>query len=431
MSSDRSAGARALLGLVAAAGILAAAGVYAARDQWPGPKVVAVTPRIVRLLDERVDTLRYGESVSDVFFRQGYPGFALSQTSSLALFDPRRLRPGLVLSFQHRDSDSLPTEVSFRAGARQRVILRLTPEGWVAGTEPVQWWPAPVVLQGSITSSLYAALDSEGNDTLLSSEDRVRAAWDIADVFAWQVDFTRDIRPGDSFRVLIERETSEYGETRYGRVLAGDLVIGGSPYTAFRWTAPDSSTGFYDAEGRALRRAFLLAPVPFRRISSSFSSSRLHPILGLLRKHQGTDYAADLGTPVLAAGAGVVVRSEWSGGYGNLIEIRHPKGIVTRYGHLQAFANGIEPGVQVTQGDVIGYVGETGLATGPHLHYEFRVNGVARDPRGFDPGSGDPVALAQLREFERERSFLTALLNGGGTEFATNPDGRSVTGVSF
>ena len=166
------------------------------------------------------------------------------------------------------------------------MILRLTPEGWIAATEPVQWWPEPVVLQGSITSSLYAALDSEGNDTLLSPEDRVRAAWDIADVFAWQVDFTRDIRPGDSFRVLIERETSEYGETRYGRVLAGDLVIGGSPYTAFRWTAPDSSTGFYDAEGRALRRAFLLAPVPFRRISSSFSSSRLHPILGLLRKHR-------------------------------------------------------------------------------------------------------------------------------------------------
>lgn len=431
MSSDRSAGARAVFGLLAAAGILAAAGVYAARDQWVRTAVAPSYPRIVRLLNERVDTLRYGETVSDVFFRQGYPGFVLSQASSLTLFDPRRLRPGLVLSFQRGDSDSIPVQVAIRASARQRIILRLSPEGWVAGAEQIQWWPEPVVLQGSIATSLYEALDAGGNDTLLSADDRVRAAWDIADVFAWQVDFTRDIRPGDSFRVLIERETSEYGETRYARVLAGDLVIGGRPYTAFRWTAPDSTTGFYDADGRALRRAFLLAPVPFRRISSSFRSARLHPILGLLRKHEGTDYAADLGTPVLAAGTGVITRSAWSGGYGNLIEIRHPNGIVTRYGHLQGFASGIEPGAKVTQGEVIGYVGETGLATGPHLHYEFRLNGVARDPRGFDAGAGEPVALAELREFERERSFLTALLSGGGAEFATNTDSRSVTGVSF
>jgi murein DD-endopeptidase MepM/ murein hydrolase activator NlpD len=292
-------------------------------------------------------------------------------------------------------------------------------------------WTEPVVLGGPITSSLYQAFDTQGNDSLLSPEDRVRAAWDLADVFAWQVDFSRDIRPGDSFRVLVERQVSEYEETRYSRVLAADMVIGGTAYTAFRWTAPDSGSGFYDAEGRALRRAFLLAPVPFRRISSSLSPGRLHPILGVIRKHEGIDFAAAPGTPVVAAGDGVVARSEWSGGYGNLIEIRHPKGIVTRYGHLQAFANGIAPGVRVAQGEVIGYVGETGLATGPHLHYEFRVNGVARDPRGIDPGSGDPVALAQLRDFERERSLLSTLLNGDGAQLAAKPEGRSVTGVSF
>ena len=161
--------------------------------------------------------------------------------------------------------------------------------------------------------------------------------------------------------------------------------------TAFRFEAGGRPT-FYDADGNSLRRAFLRAPVQFRRISSTFARARRHPVLGITRRHQGTDYAAAPGTPVMAAGDGVVLRAGRAGGYGNLIELRHRNGITTRYGHLRGFARGIRGGARVSQGQTIGYVGSTGLASGPHLHYEFRVNGVAKDPRRVELGNGAPIA---------------------------------------
>jgi murein DD-endopeptidase MepM/ murein hydrolase activator NlpD len=150
--------------------------------------------------------------------------------------------------------------------------------------------------------------------------------------------------------------------------------------------------------------------VEFRRISSRFASARFHPVLGLTRRHEGTDYAAAPGTPVMAAGDGVVLRAGRAGGYGNLIELRHLNGITTRYGHLRGFARNIRRGVRVEQGQTIGYVGSTGLATGPHLHYEFRVNGIAKDSRRVTLGSGAPVAASQRATFEQERDRLLALL---------------------
>lgn len=419
--------------ILCATAILAVAALFALHDSWPWLNGRTVpTPTVQELFSERIDTLRRGETVSDLFTRQGLPAPTLDRTSSNGLFDPRRLRPGLVFSFQRPSTDSLPTRVIFRSGPEQRVALQLTSEGWRAVAEPIVWRAEPVVLAGHITTSLYDALDTEIDDTLLAPEDRVRLAWDLADIFAWQVDFSRDIRPGDSFHVVAERLVSEDGEVRFGRVLAGEMVIGGQGFTAYRWTTADGSSGFYDADGRSLRRAFLLAPVQFRRISSGMSSGRMHPILGIIRKHEGIDFAAAPGTPVMAAGDGVVIRREYTGGYGNLIEIRHANGIVTRYGHLQAFAKGLTTGMRLSQGDVIGYVGSTGMATGPHLHYEFRVNGVAREPRDADLGNGDPVPLAQRRDFDRERIHLLNLLNGESPTYADRrSEGRPAAGASF
>lgn len=419
--------------ILCATAILAVAALFALHDSWPwrNGRTVPI-PTVQELFSERIDTLRRGETVSDLFTRQGLPAPTLDRTSSNGLFDPRRLRPGLVFSFQRPSTDSLPTRVIFRSGPEQRVALQLTSEGWRAVAEPIVWRAEPVVLAGHITTSLYDALDTEIDDTLLAPEDRVRLAWDLADIFAWQVDFSRDIRPGDSFHVVAERLVSEDGEVRFGRVLAGEMVIGGQGFTAYRWTTADGSSGFYDADGRSLRRAFLLAPVQFRRISSGMSSGRMHPILGIIRKHEGIDFAAAPGTPVMAAGDGVVIRREYTGGYGNLIEIRHANGIVTRYGHLQAFAKGLTTGMRLSQGDVIGYVGSTGMATGPHLHYEFRVNGVAREPRDADLGNGDPVPLAQRRDFDRERIHLLNLLNGESPTYADRrSEGRPAAGASF
>ncbi len=418
--------------MLCATAILAVAALFAIHDSWPWLNGrVTPTPTVQELFSERLDTLRQGETVSQLFTRQGLPIPTLDRNSSNGLFDPRRLRSGLVFSFQRPADDTGQVRVVFRVGPEQRVALRLSRDGWHAASEPIVWRVEPVILQGRITTSLYDALDTEVDDTLLAPEDRVRLAWDLADIFAWQVDFSRDIRPGDSFRVVAERLVSEEGEVRFGRVLAGDMVIGGLGFSGYRWTSPDGSSGFYDANGRSLRRAFLLAPVQFRRISSRMSGSRLHPILGIVRRHEGIDFAANPGTPVMAAGDGVVTRREWSGGFGNLIEIRHANGIVTRYGHLQGFATGLTPGERVSQGEVIGYVGSTGLATGPHLHYEFRVNGVAREPRDADLGSGDPVPLAQQRDFDRERARLLTLLNGAFPAYADRADGRAVAGASF
>ena len=222
------------------------------------------------------------------------------------------------------------------------------------------------------------------------------------------MDFTRDIRAGDRFQVLIERLVSEEGEVRFGRILASDLTVNGKSLTAYRFETADGKASFYDADGQSLKRAFLRAPLQFRRISSSFNRSRRHPVLGFARRHEGTDYAADYGTPVLAAGDGVVIKAGYSGGYGNLVEVRHANGITTRYGHLSAIL--VRSGARVEQGQVIGRVGATGLATGSHLHYEFRVNGVARDARRLDLGNGQPVAAADRPAFDAERSRLTALL---------------------
>jgi murein DD-endopeptidase MepM/ murein hydrolase activator NlpD len=408
--TDRQAGLQTFAAFVLSTAILAGAGVYAVRGAWPWRQQPVQPVTVAQLFQERVDTLHRGETLSHLFARQGFAGFNLSQSATAGVFEPRRLRPGLVFSFQRKPNDSLPSKVMVRLGPEQRVALHLVNDGWWPQAEPIHWRAEPVTLEGAITSSLYEAFDTGVNDTLLTTAERFRLAWDLADVFAWQVDFSRDIRPGDSFKVLAERLVSEEGEVRYGRVLAGDMVIGGHRYTAYRYATADGTSGFYDADGRSLRRAFLLAPVSFRRISSRPNAARLHPILGIIRRHEGTDYAADPGSPVMAAGDGVIARRGWSGGYGNLVEIRHANGIVTRYGHLRGFAKGLVPGRRVAQGDIIGYVGSTGLATGPHLHYEFRVNGVSRDPRKTDLGTGDPVPLAQFRDFERERARLGALL---------------------
>lgn len=417
-----------------AVGILAAAGAYGVSDQWPWPRPAARAPHATEWLAERVDTLHSGETLSALFSRQGIRAFILSPSSSV-VFDPRRLRPGVVFSFQRRPADSLPLQVVVRTGAEARVALRLVADGWRAAAEPVTWRSESVVFQGRIATTLADAINDEVQDQSLAAADRVRLAWDLADIFAWQVDFARDLRSGDSFRVVAERLTSEEGDVRLGRVLAGELTVGGVTHDAFRWSDADGRIGFFDTDGRSLKRSFLLAPLQFRRISSRLSESRLHPILGIMRRHEGIDYAADPGTPVMASGDGIVTRREWSDGYGNLIELRHANGIVTLYGHLQQFAKGIARGVRVVQGQVIGYVGSTGLATGPHLHYEFRVDGRARDPRTADLGSGNPVPLAQRRDFDLERAHLSAMLFTGtayaANSGAHNPGGRPATGASF
>ena len=399
----------------AAGAILCAAAAFATAGRWPwhplpAPAAVPIVARpVVAPIVETVDTLRRGETLSELLARHGVMNLDLSTLGPALALDPRRLRSGLVFSFRRTEPDTLPSHISVRTGPEQRVVFRRVADGWDAAAEPIAWRTEQVRIDGAIDNSLYEALDAQVGDDQLDGPDRQRLAWDLADVYAWQVDFTRDIQPGDRFRVLFERLVSENGEVRFGRVLAGDLTMSGKSLTAFRFEA-DGRTAFYDDHGNSLRRAFLRAPVQFRRISSSFARARFHPVLGITRRHEGTDYAAAPGTPVMAAGDGVVLRAGRAGGYGNLIELRHRNGITTRYGHLRGFARGVRAGARVAQGQTIGYVGSTGLASGPHLHYEFRVNGVAKDSRRVELGNGAPIRDALRSDFERERDRLLLLL---------------------
>jgi len=226
-------------------------------------------------------------------------------------------------------------------------------------------------------------------------------------------DVTRDLRPGDRVEVLIERRESPEGERRLGRILAARVDVAGSPSFAFAYR-----NGFYDERGRSLRRAFLRAPVAYRHVSSRFGG-RYHPILKQWRSHQGTDYAAGYGTPVRATADGVVTMAGRNGGYGNLIELRHANGIRTRYGHLSKFAKGVRVGQRVSQEQTIGYVGSTGLSTGPHLHYEFLVNGRPTNPQRKDFGAGVPVAKEQKAAFDSTRVVLLAELEPTGIPAAS------------
>jgi murein DD-endopeptidase MepM/ murein hydrolase activator NlpD len=404
------------LALPTAALVFGGAAFFALSGRWPWHRLsaapstpVAAAPAPITF-SETLDTLRRGETLSDLFGRHNVI-IDFQRLDPSLLLNPRRVRPGLVFSFRRPPGDSAPTHVSVRTSPEQRITFSRASTGWSATAQPVRWESQESRIEGVINNSLYEALDAGVSDDQLDSGNRRRLAWDLADVYAWQVDFTRDIQPGDRFQVVFERRVSEDGEVRLGQVLAADLTISGKSLTAFRFGGTDGRNAlYYDSDGNSLRRAFLRAPVEFRRISSRFASARFHPVLGLTRRHEGTDYAAAPGTPVMAAGDGIVLRAGRAGGYGNLIELRHLNGITTRYGHLRGFARGIRQGARVEQGKIIGYVGSTGLATGPHLHYEFRVNGVAKDSRRVQLGTGTPVGTGERDLFERERNRLLALL---------------------
>ena len=228
----------------------------------------------------------------------------------------------------------------------------------------------PVV--GTIESSLFG--------TLSDLQEKDQLALDMAGIFSWDIDFNTEIQRGDHFRLMVEKLYLEDRMVRYGNILAVEFENAGKLYTGYRFEDPEGKVGYFDDLGRSLKRDFLRSPVKFSRISSRFSYRRLHPVLKKRRPHLGVDYAAPSGTPVVAAGNGRVRFRGWKGGYGNLVEIRHGNGFTTYYAHLSRYSRGLRRGSKVIQGQVIGYVGSTGLSTGPHLDYRVRRNGVFVNP---------------------------------------------------
>ncbi|HEY3279440.1 MAG TPA: M23 family metallopeptidase [Gemmatimonadales bacterium] len=396
---------------VAAGSLAAGALLWGAAEAWSSRRMLTAPAIVVTAAyDEWADTLHRRETLSDVLGRAGVTGrdYGAFLAAARAL-DARRLQAGLVFHFRRVKGDSIAQRVVVRTAPEQRVMIaRLGGDsGWRGVAETIPWSVTRLMIGGVIQSNLYDALDQAVADSFLPRKQRIALAWAIADVYDWEVDFTSDIRPGDRFAAVIERLESAEGERRLGRILAARIDVRGGPSYAFYFDG--EPRGFYDERGRSLRRAFLRAPLAYRHISSRFGG-RFHPILKAWRSHQGTDYAAGFGTPVRATADGTITKAEREGGYGNLVEIRHVNGIRTRYGHLSKFAKGIHVGERVTQEQTIGYVGSTGLSTGPHLHYEFLVNGRPTNPQRKDAGPVQAVPARLKAAFDVMREQLLAVL---------------------
>jgi murein DD-endopeptidase MepM/ murein hydrolase activator NlpD len=249
-----------------------------------------------------------------------------------------------------------------------------------------------VARSGEIRNSLFGATDAAGIPDAIAIQ--------LAEIFSTDIDFYRDLRKGDRFSLVYEVLSQRGQPVRTGRILAAEFTNDQKAYSAYWFQAEDGKGGYYSADGKNLRKAFLRSPLEFSRVTSGFSSGRLHPVLNIMRAHKGIDYGAPTGTRVRSVSDGTVDFAGRQGGFGNLVVIKHQGAYSTAYGHLNGFAAGIRKGTRVNQGDTIGYVGQTGLATGPHLHYEFRVNAQQVNPLAVNLPSAVPLAAAQIGQFK-------------------------------
>jgi murein DD-endopeptidase MepM/ murein hydrolase activator NlpD len=311
------------------------------------------------------------------------------------------LKPGDSIKLTHTDGDI--KELTRKVSETQTLDVVLKDSGFEAKMidNPVE--TRVRTARATIDSSLFQAAGAANiSDTV---------ALKLANVFAWDIDFVLDIREGDRFSAVYEQIFQDGKYLRDGEVLAAEFVNNGKVYRAVRFVADDGHAGYYTPSGLAMRKAFLRAPLEFTRVSSAFNPHRLHPILNLIRGHMGTDYAAPIGTPVHAAGDGHVSFAGQRGGYGNAIVLAHGANVSTLYGHMSRFARNIHVGTRVQQGDVIGYVGMTGLATGPHLHYEYLTNGVHRNPQTVQLPGAEPLRAQDLQRFRDMAAPLLADLS--------------------
>lgn len=344
--------------------------------------------------------------------------------SARAVFDPRHLRadrPYRLVRSLGGDLREFEYQIDMDRFLRILCPDRAEPESLQSAVLPYDKQTAPVALRGLIDAehpSVVAAIDAAG--------ETIQLAMSLADMFAGQIDFDSDLQPGDSVEVLFEKSTHDGQFAGYGPILGARFVADGRQHQAFRWTDPATGkAAFYDENGRSLKRFFLRSPLKFEpRVTSGFSRNRLHPVFRTYRAHLGVDYAAPPGAPVVAVSSGTVVSAGWSGGGGNMVRIRHASGFESYYLHLSAFGSGIHPSVHVEQGQLIGRVGSTGTATGPHLDYRLKKNGEFVDPlaehRKLPPG--EPIPAVSMTEFRGVRDDVlrrisTALL----TVDAVNP----------
>lgn len=284
-----------------------------------------------------------------------------------------------------------------------QLLITRAPDGkTTAGRVEIPYTYAEHAVGGTINDSLFAAMTSIGEEDSL--------AVILADIFASDIDFLRDIRQGDTFRVIVERRLRDGEPKGYGKILAAEFSNDGKTYRAFRFQDGKKKPAFYDSAGKSLRKALLRAPLPFSRVSSGFTMRRFHPIAKTWRAHPAIDYAAPTGTPIMAVGDARIIQIGRSAGNGNYIKLQHAGGLATMYLHMSRFAKGMRQGKRVKQGDIIGYVGSTGLATGPHLCYRMTRNGAPVNPAKIPTTPGEPISRGELEAFRALQGPLLAKL---------------------
>lgn len=356
------------------------------------------------------DTLGPGETLGELLAANGLSGPSTHALTEVVreYKNPRSLRAGLVARFT-ADPGEEPGRIVLQLNPDSLLDLVAEDSSWVGVVYEVPVSLDTVILAGLIESSLWFA-DLSGEAGKLGEDEFNEYVFDLADVFAWKVDFTRDIRYGDAFRVAIERERRPDGSLRSRRFLAIELRNRDRVLQAIPYARPGGRREYFDVDAEALRGVFLRYPVPFR-ITSGFSSRRYHPVLKRNRAHLGIDYGAPHGTRVKATAAGTVTRAGVWSSFGRIVEIRHVKSFSTRYAHLSSIASGVTVGAFVQQGQVIGRVGSSGLATGPHLHYEFLQGGKNRNPATVDLPSAERLEEEYLEAFRIERDEALSLLD--------------------
>ncbi len=338
------------------------------------------------------ETVTSGDSLALIFSRLGLTPQQLHRLthSNEEAEQLTSIKPGESLRIRLDQENNLQ-ELIYQPNPVETLHFTPSEDGFQARTETKEPEHRKGYLSGTIVSSFYLSAQKAGlSDALIM---------DLATIFGWDIDFALEIRKGDSFSVVYEEDFVDGERYGNGRILAAEFTNQGKNYRAIRYDKDDGDYDYYSPDGNSMRKAFLRAPVDFRRISSHFAKQRWHPVLGKKRPHQGVDYAAAIGTPIKAAGDGKVIFRGVKGGYGRAVIIKHGSEYSTLYGHMSRFRSSVKKGTRVRQGQIIGYVGKSGLATGPHLHYEFRINGVHKNPLTVKLPASKPIETKYKEDF--------------------------------
>lgn len=390
-------GSVALLGMVTASAIAphgddVPVSVRTVLEQLASPAATLVDAGTAGFIRE--ERVQRSDTVSSLLSRMGVgdpEALAFINQDPVAKNIARQLRPGKSVTAITRNDGTLATLYFPLNGKDAMLTVERKGEGFVATERLLHLSTQVHVKSGEIVSSLFGATDDAGIPDAVATQ--------LAEVFSGDIDFHRDLRKGDRFSLVYESLTHNGQPIRSGRILAAEFINNNKTHQAYWFEAEDGKGGYYSGDGKSLRKAFLRSPLEFSRVTSGFSNARFHPVLQVMRAHKGIDYGAPTGTRIRAVADATVEFAGRQGGYGNLIVLKHQGTYSTAYGHLNGFAPGIRKGARVSQGDTIGFVGQTGVATGPHLHYEFRVNSQQINPMVATLPIAVPLEASQIKRF--------------------------------